>query len=110
MTALGIDGDFVTVETFPLPTLRLILQDLCDEVHDGKGFFVLRGLDPMKYTVEDGMVIFLGIQAYIAEQRARQDDEGNMIGTYQTYLREYLLLTSNSSHNFRAAHDVFAWK
>jgi hypothetical protein len=26
------------------------------------------------------MVIFLGIQSYIAEQRARQDDKGNMVG------------------------------
>jgi hypothetical protein len=60
---------------------------LCNEVHNGKGFFVLRGLDPEKYSVEDGMVIFLGIQTYIAEQKARQDDKGNMIGTHYSYIR-----------------------
>jgi hypothetical protein len=86
-TALGLDGDLVTLETFPLPNLRHILYVLCNEVHNGKGFFVLRGLDPAKYSVEDSMVIFLGIQAYIAEQRARQDDKGNMIGTYHVYTR-----------------------
>ena len=86
-TALGLDGDLVTPETFPLPSLRHILYVLCNEIHNGKGFFVLRGLDPAKYSVEDSMVIFLGIQAYIAEQRARQDDKGNMIGTYHVYAR-----------------------
>lgn len=86
-TALGLDGDLVTLETFPLPNLQHILYVLCNEVHNGKGFFVLRGLDLAKYSVEDSMVIFLGIQAYIAEQRARQDDKGNMIGTYHVYTR-----------------------
>jgi len=78
--ALELDGDLVTQETFPLPTLQHILRILCNEVHNGKGFFVLRGLNPDQYSVEDSMVIFLGIQSYIAEQRARQDDNGNMIG------------------------------
>jgi hypothetical protein len=87
-----LHGDLVTQETFPLPTLRNVLQVLCNEVHNGKGFFVLRGLDPEKYSVEDGMVIFLGIQTYIAEQRARQDDKGNMIGTRQSYIRPCFLL------------------
>ena len=30
------------------------------------------------------MVIFMGLQAYIAEQKARQDSQGNMIGTFLT--------------------------
>lgn len=97
MAALETHGDLVTQETFPLPTLRYVLQDLCNEVHNGKGFFVLRGLDPEKYSVEDGMVIFLGIQSYIAGQRARQDDSGNMIGRYHAYTQPNLLLTPTQS-------------
>ena len=78
--ALELDGDLVNHKTFPLPKLQHVLRDLCNDVHNGKGFFVLRGLDPEKYSVEEGMIIFLGIQSYIGEHRARQDDNGNMIG------------------------------
>jgi hypothetical protein len=85
--ALELDGDLVTQETFPLPILQHVLRVLCNEVHNGKGFFVLRGLDHDQYSVEDSMVIFLGIQAYIAEQRARQDDNGNMIGMHWVYIQ-----------------------
>jgi hypothetical protein len=34
-------------------------------------------------------MIFLGIQSYIGEQRALQDDSGNMIGRYTNTLRSY---------------------
>lgn len=49
-------------------------------VHEGIGFFILRGLQTVNYTMEDSTTIFLGIQSYIAEKRARQDERGNMIG------------------------------
>jgi len=49
------------------------------DLHDGKGFFLIRGLDYSKYTVEDNTIIFLGIQSFVAEKRARQDHLGNMI-------------------------------
>jgi hypothetical protein len=75
-----VDGNLVNTNNFPLGQLGNKLRDICHEVHNGKGFFVIRGLDPAKYTVEDSTAIFLGIQSYIAEQRARQDDKGNMIG------------------------------
>ncbi len=80
LTAAELDGDLINRDNFPLPSLHRVLRQLCNEVHNGKGFFVLRGLDPKKYSVEDGLIIFLGIQSYIAEQRARQDDKGNMLG------------------------------
>lgn len=76
---LGLDGDLVNSNNFPLPTLGFILQHLAIELHNGKGFFVIRGLDYSKYSVEDNTVIFLGIQGYVAEKRARQDDMGNML-------------------------------
>jgi hypothetical protein len=78
--ACELDGDLVNKENFPVPNLQHVLRKCCRELHDGKGFVILRGLDLAKYSVEDGMVIFLGIQSYIAEQRARQDDKGNMVG------------------------------
>jgi hypothetical protein len=84
---LGLDGDLVNSSNFPLPSLGTILKELAIELHYGKGFFLIRGLEYLKYTVEDNTVIFLGIQGYIAETRARQDDMGNMIGTSRRSLR-----------------------
>lgn len=78
--AYELDGDLVDNNNFPLPNLQHILNTSRNELHSGKGFFVLRGLNPSKYSVEDSTIIFLGIQSYIAERKARQDDKGNMIG------------------------------
>ncbi len=49
-------------------------------IHEGIGFFILRGLENANYTIEDSTIIFLGLQSYVAEKRARQDENGNMIG------------------------------
>lgn len=76
---LGLDGNLVDSDKFPLPNLRGKLQHLAEDLHNGNGFFVLRGLEPTCYSVEDITIIFLGIQSYIAEQRLRQDSRGNMI-------------------------------
>jgi hypothetical protein len=80
----GIDGDLVDSTNFPLPNLRHTLRKLSMELHSGRGFCVIRDLEYEKYSVEDNMVIFLGIQSFIAETRARQDEKGNMIGDYES--------------------------
>lgn len=77
-----LDGDKVSRDNFHLPTLQHVLRELSLEVHNGRGFFILRGLDLPKYSIADGTIIFLGIQSYIAEQRARQDDQGNILSMY----------------------------
>lgn len=80
---LEIDAELkgINQENFRLPTLGPQLCKYRDEVHFGKGFFVLRGLDPKKYSGEENNVIFLGISKYIGETSGRQDQTGNMIGT-----------------------------
>ncbi|KAM0564301.1 hypothetical protein ACHAPJ_000511 [Fusarium lateritium] len=77
--ALGLDGDCVSRDNFPLPTLGPRLDRIRWDVHDGKGFGVIRGLDPQKYSVEDLTVLYLGIQSYIASRHGRQDRKGNML-------------------------------
>jgi len=67
---------------FPLPTLGPKLVELSKDVHHGKGFCVIRGIDPACYAVEDLTLIYLGIQSYIAELRGRQDTSGNMLGQF----------------------------
>ncbi|CAF3551505.1 unnamed protein product [Fusarium graminearum] len=77
--ALGLDGDCVSRDNFPLPTLQPLLDGVRQDVHQGKGFGVIRGLDPKKYSVEDLTVLYLGIQSYIASGHGRQDRKGNML-------------------------------
>jgi len=77
--ASGIHGHCTNSDNFPLPNFSKALEALRDEVHHGKGFFLVRGLDLNLYTVENAFIIFLGIQSYIAEQRASQDSRGNMV-------------------------------
>jgi hypothetical protein len=66
----------ISKTTFPLPTLGSILDSMCEDVHNGKGFAVLRGLDPKKYCAESNALIFLGISSYFGQQRGRQLPEG----------------------------------
>ncbi|RKK81723.1 hypothetical protein BFJ71_g15508 [Fusarium oxysporum] len=77
--ALGLDGDCVSRDNFPLPTLGPRLDRIRRDVHQGKGFGVICGLDPQKYLVEDLTVLYLGIQSYIANRHGRQDRTGNML-------------------------------
>ncbi|KAK7970530.1 hypothetical protein PG988_009603 [Apiospora saccharicola] len=77
--ALELDGDLVNVENFPLPTLAPKLAGIGHELHNGKGFSVIRGLNPKDFSVEELTMVWLGIQAHIVDQRGRQDHKGNML-------------------------------
>jgi hypothetical protein len=77
-----LDGNLVNQENFPLPTLGAKLRALSVDIHSGRGFHVIRGLNPDDYSVEDLTIIWLGVQSYIADQFGRQDDRGNMLGTH----------------------------
>ncbi|KAL2075044.1 hypothetical protein VTL71DRAFT_8824 [Oculimacula yallundae] len=76
---LCLDGNLVDRENFQLRRLGKTLDGVADEIHNGRGFCVIRGLDANRYSLEDGMIVFLGIQSYVAERRMRQDEAGNML-------------------------------
>ncbi|KAK3320449.1 hypothetical protein B0T19DRAFT_387052 [Cercophora scortea] len=77
--ALGLYGNEVSPINFPLPTLGPKLIGISLDIHRGKGFAVIRGLDPEAYSAEDNALIFLGISSYIAGKRGRQDEDGSMM-------------------------------
>lgn len=64
------------------------------EVHEGRGFGVVRGLNPAKYSVEDLTIMYLGIQAHVADQRGRQDSKGNMLGKFLPLPLAYPIMAS----------------
>jgi hypothetical protein len=80
---LGLYGDEVSPSTFPLPTLGPRLQRIAVDIHRGKGFAVIRGLNPDELSPEDNVLAFLGISGYIGATRGRQDEEGNMLSKPQ---------------------------
>lgn len=78
-TALGIDGDEVSKSNFPLPNLSARLQFFATSLHKGRGFFLIKGLELFQFSVEDGVIIYLGIASHVGEQRGVQDSKGNVL-------------------------------
>ncbi|KAI1506263.1 hypothetical protein F5X99DRAFT_404313 [Biscogniauxia marginata] len=76
---MGIDGTQVSQETFPLPNLGRVLEDVRNEVYEGRGFVIVRGLDPDAYGIEDLTIVYLGISSYVGERRGKQDQRGSML-------------------------------
>jgi hypothetical protein len=81
---LGVDGDQICRSNFVLPNLGPKLDLIRQEIHNGKGFTVIRGLDPRKYSVEVLSMLYLGIQSHLANKLGRQDSKGNMLGKSDT--------------------------
>ncbi|KAG0127738.1 hypothetical protein HOY82DRAFT_62812 [Tuber indicum] len=69
----------ITRQTFQLPTLGPRLIVLGASLFSGRGFFVLRGLNPKKYSSEENVLIYVGISCWVAEKRGRQDEHNNML-------------------------------
>lgn len=76
---LGLDGDAVSRDNFPLPNLATHLDRASHNIHEGTGFAIIRGLDLNSFTPEDKLVIFLGLASYIGDIRGVQDRRGTMI-------------------------------
>ncbi|EAW10806.1 TauD/TfdA family dioxygenase [Aspergillus clavatus NRRL 1] len=79
--ARGLSLGHVNQETFPLPTLHSTLRELSGELHNGRGFFVLRGLDVDKYTREENIIIYTGVSSHVGSLRGRQQDQRLADGT-----------------------------
>ncbi|GAW21693.1 hypothetical protein ANO14919_112170 [Xylariales sp. No.14919] len=74
---LGIPLGAISQETFPLPTLHAELRRLSAELHQGHGFFVLRGIVVDSYTREENIIVYTGVSAHVASERGRQDHKFN---------------------------------
>jgi hypothetical protein len=74
-----LEGDEVDRDSFPLPTLGQRLEKVRDDIYEGRGFSIIRGLEPNDFSVEDFTVIYLGITSYVAERRGKQDQRGSML-------------------------------
>lgn len=96
---LGLYGSEVSSSNFPLPTLGEKLLRTTFDIHRGKGFAVIRGLNPAEFSPEDNAIIFLGISSYIGSRRGRQDEDGNMLSTYSNRCFSQLFNSICSAHS-----------
>ncbi|KAH8422310.1 TauD/TfdA family dioxygenase [Aspergillus melleus] len=79
--SLKLSLGYVNQDTFPLPNLRPELRSLSQELHAGRGFFVLRGLDLDRYSREDNIIIYSGVSSHVGNIRGRQEDQRFSNGT-----------------------------
>ncbi|KAI9147576.1 Taurine hydroxylase-like protein SAT17 [Paramyrothecium foliicola] len=63
----------INQETFPLPTLHDTLRSISNEIHNGHGFKVIRGIPVHKYTREENIIAYAGLASHVGPTRGRQD-------------------------------------
>ncbi len=82
--AKGLSGDQISRDDFPLDSLSETLDALTDELVDGRGFVLIRGLPVDRYSKEDAGSIYWGMGTYIGRpwpQNARGDLLGDVLDT-----------------------------
>jgi hypothetical protein len=77
--AAGVALCDITPECFPLPTLGLRLADVLDDLLEGRGFVLMRGLPVARYTREEVAIAYMGIGAYFGRPRS-QNAQGHLLG------------------------------
>lgn len=93
-----LNGEEVSRDTFPLPQLGKQLDKTCEDVYDGPGFSIIRGLDPDAYSVEDLAVIYLGMSSYIGERGASKTNEGLCLVSAETTTLQCFVLSPVAVH------------
>ena len=66
-------------DDFPLPTLAARLDQTRDELLRGRGFVLLRGLQPTNYSHEEIATIYWGIGAHLGHA-VSQNAKGHLLG------------------------------
>ena len=69
----------LSAKDVPLPTLAPRLQQLLDEVLNGRGFVLIRGLPVERWTKREAAIAFLVIAAHLGNLRM-QNAQGHLLG------------------------------
>jgi hypothetical protein len=83
LAAREADIAAITAADFPLPTLGPKLKARVeDEVLNGRGFLLLRGLPVERWTMRDSATAFFGLGAHLGSARS-QNGKGHVLGHVQ---------------------------
>ena len=63
--ARGRGWEEMTTAEFPLPGLAPLFDDIRDELENGSGLLMLRGIDPSRYSANDAKIVYAGIARQI---------------------------------------------
>ena len=69
----------VAPASFPLPSFGAALRRLLQELLEGRGFFMLRGLPVERYAREEQAIAYMGIGSYLGRSRS-QNAKGHLLG------------------------------
>ena len=69
----------ISVETFPLPRFDVRMNQLREQLLRGCGFFMLRGFDVGRYSIEEAATAYLGLGARLGSFRS-QNARGHLLG------------------------------
>jgi len=75
----GCDLAAICRDEFPLPTLDPRLRSLLDEVLNGRGFVLIRGLPVTRWGKHEAAIAFLGIGTHLGSLRS-QNAQGHILG------------------------------
>jgi Taurine catabolism dioxygenase TauD, TfdA family len=77
--ARGLDLAEIRRADFPLPALGQVLDRMRQELIDGRGFVVLRGLPVENWPIEESAAAYWGIGTYFGSARS-QNGKGHLLG------------------------------
>jgi hypothetical protein len=75
----GLDPVTIRPEHFPLPTLADRLRRIMDDVLNGRGFVLVRGLPIERWSREQAAIAFIGLGVHCGRLRA-QNAQGHLLG------------------------------
>lgn len=80
LVSCGADIAAITATDFPLPILgRKLRARVRDEVLDGRGFLLLRGLPVERWSIRESATAFFGLGAHLGSARS-QNAKGHVLG------------------------------
>ncbi len=75
----NVDLTAIRAEDFPLPALAPRLHRILDDVLNGRGFALIRGLDIERYDRRSAAIAFLGLGSHFGNARP-QNAKGHILG------------------------------
>jgi hypothetical protein len=79
LVSAGQDIPSISQNDFPLPTLRPRLRRILDEVLNGRGFVLLRGLPVEQWSKRRSATAFFGLGTHLGNARS-QNAQGHVLG------------------------------
>lgn len=99
----GLDLMDVTRENFPLPTLAANLAEMREELVDGRGFVLVRGLPVEEMTRPQYAAAFWGLGLYLGKPLC-QNAKGHMLGHVKDLQEDYSKVRGYMTNAHMAFH------